>query len=417
MVKVNRQEKAFQNNISVADDRMAPSKITSALRYNAQNMRVGKKKIGSKKWTDGLLNTTRLMAYPELDHVIGTGDAPITPEFISRRNNLQNQSRTRSTDEGSHEYCPGARQKLTKRGYKAMVALRKCPRVWTSSVTVVTSIATTKEAAVEQIETDGRQLGSFIERRFDNAAYVLVPEVDLILAKNVAANLFPDARWMRDLAPNQIVYKVHSHCVIYVPNMGSGKVEQAFKFTKSGKRSRLYAGANRVRALPVDVEPGNHDDRPDVIGCIGYAEKRHYRPAITDRMLETFPEWLWLTDKIEANPNLMVIGGMRRGIKDYCRHCETYFPLEEKCQCEPIISVIDDRYDDAPSDGITSVGICSQELGNDNIDNGKISLNCSGASHWNKTCNSATKKELVHVHQFVGLAQRIRYWLYIAMAP
>lgn len=381
---LTRHERTFRSNVSRSSDRLTPTKAISQLRFNAMNMRVTKKSIGSKAWMEELLGAVRLMEIPELLHLVGTTSRPRTPEFIQRRQYASVQSWIQSAYLNPHKKRMGKPQRLTQRVGKAVKLMRQCPRSWTSWTTVVTSVATTKENSLKQIEADGKQLASFIERRFENAVYLLIPEVDLVLAMNIQSGLFPIAQWNRDLDPNQVVYKNHFHCVIYVPGMKPDEIEHAFKFTSNGKRSRLYSGANQVRALHVDVEPGSRDNTPDIFGCAGYSEKRHFRPVVNHRMLESFAEWLWLTDKIESNPNLVIVGGMRRGIKRYCRICETTFPLEEKCQCKPVFKVVEDFYD-APLETSTSDNINQTEIDNSNRASGEDTLNCSEPSYCNKT--------------------------------
>lgn len=300
-------DRTYRRNISVATDRVPFGRNVQSIEFTCANLRVGKQKIGDRSWVNLLLAGTRLLGQPELVDLVGTLQSPKVPEFM-RGKRPQGKSVQSPTK---------VRKRVSERSYKGVKALQQCPVAQTSSVTVITSLVTSRHDALNRIEADGKRLASFIERRFSNAVYMLMPEVDLKLAKDVKRHMVPNTEWITSLDQNQIVYKVHFHCVVHVPDFDSEKLAKAFRVTNGGKRSRLYSGLNQVRAISIKSDPNETDDIPDAQGCAGYAQKSHYRPPVEYRMLEGFPEWLWLQDKIASNPKFIVLGGIHRRNKQF----------------------------------------------------------------------------------------------------
>lgn len=153
---------------------------------------------------------------------------------------------------------------------------------------------------------------------------VLFPEVDQKVAKNVDTALIPRVGWKVVYDPDQRIYKIHFHGLIYVPGFSPSGIEEAFRINKNGKRNRSYSGANQVRVIPVDEAPGYDDGTPDVEGVAGYSTKYQCRPPVMARMLEGFVSWLVVTYAIINNPKTTVVVGARKGIKVKCEACDTY---------------------------------------------------------------------------------------------
>jgi hypothetical protein len=269
-------------------------------------------------------------------------------------------------------------------------------------LTVVTTPALSRQAALTAIAEDGKKLAAHIERRFPKAIYILVPEVDILLAKNVSASLFADARWKKGLGRHQIIYKVHFHNIICVPSMTTAEVQSAFYVTPTGKRSKNYAGANQVRALEISNEESDTTKGSDIYNCFGYATKGHFRPPVMDAMSECFAEWLLLTDEISSNQKLIVTGGSVRGIFKYCSECNFYYRPDDSCKCKSTITIDDDICVSSSDieNNFNSHGHTNNTFINTNITSSElcskdspISLNCSSATSGYQKENPATKKE------------------------
>lgn len=174
-------------------------------------------------------------------------------------------------------------------------------------MTVVTDIACSKEDALSLVQTTGNQLDRFIRRRFNDAVWLMFPEVNVKLARDIADGLVVHRDWRRGLSGDRLVYKVHFHGMIYTPGMSSRDLEQAFRFGRSGKRFRHFSGHNQVRAIDMRE---NLESGPDVEGVSGYATKNHFKPPVASRMLEGAAEWVWLTYQILSDSRLVKIGGV-----------------------------------------------------------------------------------------------------------
>lgn len=366
-----------------------PAKPTNTVKHNIANMGIGQTKLGSVKWIKRLLDVLRGENISELRDIIGTEENPITPDFINSRWHgvLKSIAGIRSDH----------RHKLSKRAYKACSLLQQCSIGNTSFLTVVTSLPTTRAGALRAVQEDGKKLQSLINRRFPNAVYIMVPEVDILFAKKVSAGLLADSRWKIGMSDNQIIYKVHFHGVIYVPSMLPNETQKAFQLTKTGKRSKKYAGANQVRAIPIRHE--NNDESsatPDVMNCIGYATKNFFKPPNLNRMTECFAEWVWLTHKITSDPSVIITGGTNRGIKLYCKDCGAHHTPDVSCGCNSITDVeIDDHVPncDIVTNAISTSdndSLISGASGSNNISN---NLNCLSPSIWFHTGNVIPKEE------------------------
>ena len=330
----------FQRNRSVGP-RLTPRRRITSLQFNILNMRIKQHAIGSPKWWKSLISGMVKLGCEEL------ADIPFSygkPTFLRRKGVDWHDLWYKTGKDNPKRKRRGEPPRFSRRVTKAVNTLRETPKGRVAFLTTINAIGLSAWEALDLVGSEGRRLESFIRRRFPHAVFVLFPEVDLLLAKNVKTDLLPDRSWRRNTPDNHVVYKIHLHGLISVPGMTPPEVERAFKFTKSGKRSRLYSGNNQVRALPLEKEPGSRSSTPDVLGIAGYATKLHYRPPVKERMLEGFAEWVWLNHRITSDAGLIRTGGTNHAVMDYCRDCECHFPIGDLCKCEPVFEQ-DDFYE------------------------------------------------------------------------
>lgn len=332
----------FKYDISIGQTQEIEG-LVRPLEFNIMNMRVGKHSVGTKKWWDQLFKALKKLGYRDLNDIEWSYGKP---KFLRDRFSLLREQWAHSGKDNQKRKRRGKAPVFALRIKKIIDLLRQCPIERLSFVTVVCRFAKSKEEALEMVQEEGRRLEQFIRRRFDHAAFVMFPEVDLVMAKKTPVYLLPFKGWKDGIPDNQLIYKVHFHGVIHVPSMGSRKVEEAFRRTANNRRTKSYSGTNQVRSLPLKFEPGQGSMTPDVLGISGYATKKHYRPPVMMRMLEGFADWLWLTHKIYQDDSLIISGGATDGIWEYCGDCETYYRPGDGCECGPIHSIIDDFYDD-----------------------------------------------------------------------
>lgn len=256
-----------------------------ALAFNIANMRLAQHKIGTEAWWRSFWHQMVGMGYRDLEGIL-------------------------SATEGASELRSAIESKghlSTMRVERASAKLLECPQQDVYFVTVITDIARTKEEALALLKSTGGQLDRFIRRRFPNAIWLMIPEVDILLADKIADGLVVHSGWRAGLRGERRVYKVHFHGVIYAPGLSREQVEEAFHVGRNGKRLKRYSGHNQVRAKEMNA---NANGAPDVEGVKGYAAKFHYRPPVVPRMLEGAAEWVWLTYHILSDDKLIKIGGV-----------------------------------------------------------------------------------------------------------
>lgn len=328
-----RRNKAYKRDMGEGAEYF-PTTLAHPVANNIVNIGIGQANLGSRKWISRQLSNARKQNFPELAEHIGTTENPLIPKFIHDRwfGSTGSTKITRNR----------LRQSLSGRAYKACTLLRDCQVVNTSFVTVVTSVAFSREEAWQAVIRDGKKLQSLIYRRFSNAIFIMVPEVDILLAKDVSAGLLADSTWKRGVSDNRVVYKIHFHGVMYVPSMTRGEVQKSFQVTKTGMRSKDFSGANQVRAIQIKHEDEGVENKTDVFKVIGYAEKRHFKPPVRERMTECFAEWLMLTNQITSTPSVTITGGTTRGICKLCPDCNEYYKPDDLCKCHITPSVNDD---------------------------------------------------------------------------
>ncbi len=273
-----------KNNISYGPSMQVRSTI-GPLAFNIANMRLAQHKIGTEAWWRSFWLQMTALGYRELEGLLSA------PEGAS-------QLRAAIETKGHLS---------TTRVKRASAKLLECPSQDVSFVTVITDIARTKEEALALLKSTGDQLDRFIRRRFPKAIWLMIPEVDTLLADDIADGLVVHSGWRTGLRGDRRVYKVHFHGMIYVPGMTQKQVERAFRFGRSGKRLKRYSGHNQVRAKEMNADANG---APDVEGIKGYATKCHYRPPVKSRMLEGAAEWVWLTYHILSDDKLIKIGGV-----------------------------------------------------------------------------------------------------------
>ncbi len=352
----------------------------TSLEYNIQNMRMGHFKKGSDKWLKRATKVVQKLNYDELSDLDVRRGKPwflqdsgpvLRGLWKARKSGVPKGKARRASD------------RFSGRALKAMRKIHECSLGNVGYATVVTSISLTKEQALQAVQTDGQSVSRFIRNRFPHAIWIMFPEVEQVLVEDVADDLLLDRSWREGMADKAVCYKVHFHGMIYVPGGVPRSIELGFHTHRSGKRISRFSGVNQVRVLPMYADPDEKDVRPDVIGVAGYSTKKHYRPPTDERMLEGYAEWVWLTDKIASNPNLVITGGVNGPIKDYCSSCHSFFPIDDTCQCGPLCEV-DDFYgfqqisNECPSTSVHQEQV--EKLPSD----GHSFLNWIGLSHYDE---------------------------------
>ncbi|AUR00795.1 hypothetical protein PhaeoP88_03474 [Phaeobacter inhibens] len=265
---------------------MPVSPRVRSLRYDIANMRLGRHSIGTEAWWQSFWRQLDFLAHPELEEIL---------------QDQENALRLRSVVDKRGKQTESMRVK------RVIGRLRDSPREHVSFVTVVTDIALTKEDALAMLKATGRQLDRFIRNRFDGAIWLMYPEVDAKLARDIADNLVTHRNWCNGVPGNRLVFKVHFHGILYTPGMSHVDVEKAFKTGRNGKRTKLFSGLKQVRAIEMRKGLGG---AADVAGVSRYATKCHFKPPVKTRMLEGAAEWVWLTIQIMSDDGLIKIGGV-----------------------------------------------------------------------------------------------------------
>ncbi len=304
-------EKMHRNDHSIGENHV-PSSPLFQLAYNIENMKLGKMELGSKKWWNFIAKVIHQLEYADLDHVLG---GRFLPQFISDRLDPEYRKWATSRMQSRNDIREGQSLQYNRRIIRAMQVLMDAPLGQLGFATVVASFEGTEEEAIAEAERQAKRLEQFIRRRFKDAVSLMFPEVDLKVAKDVSAALLPTAGWKLRFDPKQRIFKIHFHGLIYVPGYSPSGIEQAFKRTANGKRSRLYSGANQVRVIPVEEAPGFNDGTPDVEGVAGYSNKYVYNPPVKARMFEGLASWLIVTDAILKNSKTIVVTGVRAGVQ------------------------------------------------------------------------------------------------------
>lgn len=389
---------------------------------NIHKKRISKPDIGSNKWFREHLLLARKKIYPELKALIGTRDAPITPPVIKHLEGGYKRPLVLGSDK---QWFGG--QKLPKCLEKAALKLMGCRRKWLSFVTTVTSAQFTIQTTRDALVADGKQLEGFLRKRMPNARMVLVPEVSIHRLSEMNDGLFPDARWKMGKSPDQVVYKVHFHCVFYCPGKTHQVVESELKYYGNGKRTP-YSGEQQVRALPLSNNPQRsvrkpdalEDQKPDVLGVLGYSTKGHFKAPNKKSTFDAFAEWLVIQSFIHDNDDLIRVINMRKKLTLPC-DCGTKRLENQKCQsCHDKTWLIVDKdfYGDGSAsktlsnDSIAPSYSSSSEFDSDSSDNldgnGTISLNCARPTHWQIIQNSMVGKKLTELSAWIKTS--VRRW-------
>ncbi|PCH74710.1 MAG: hypothetical protein COC12_03425 [Rhodobacteraceae bacterium] len=253
----------------------------TSLVYNIANMKMSRMELGSPEWIKFATAIIEKLGYTELQ---GIENRYGKPWFMSGR-------------------------KMPKRVGKIADILTKCNSDNVFAFTIITTITLTKEEAITHANKDGAALSGFIRNRFPNAVWLLTPEVDIKLASDIIADITPDRSWANDLNKNHLVFLVHFHGLLFVPTHSQKDVVYGFLHHRNGKRVKHYSGNRQIRIQNMYTRDGKVDLLTETNNVIGYATKCHYRPPTKLRMLEGYPEWVWVTNKIATNNLLIRTGG------------------------------------------------------------------------------------------------------------
>ncbi len=270
----------FAKNISAAPV-MTKTKRMTSLQYNIANMKLGRLEMGSPKWIKLATKIAKHLNYPEIANV---GIRYGKPWFLAQRT-------------------------LPTKVERMEGLIRQCPSQEVCAITVVTSIAKSKEEALAIVQCDADSLDRYIRRRFSDALWVLLPEVDIKLASDVSPDVLSDRSWSEEIAENQLVYFIHFHGVLHVAGLQRDGIEEGFNKYRNGKRVTRFSGSRQVRVQNLRERDGVINLQQEVKSIIGYGTKRHFRPPTKQRMHEGYVEWMWLTDKIASNTCLIRTGG------------------------------------------------------------------------------------------------------------
>lgn len=304
-------EKMHLNDHSIGENHV-PSSPLHQLQYNIANMKLGRIELGVTKWWNFIMKVVHDLEYMDLDHVL---QGRFLPQFVADRLTPEYREWARSRLERPEQARTGKGLQHNSRITRALEVLSGASLGQLGFATVVANFTGTEEEAIAAAEKEAKRLDQFIRRRFRDAVSLMFPEVDLKVAKDVNPSLLPHVGWTLKFDPQQRIFKIHFHGLIYVPGLSPAEIEQAFKRTANGKRSRLYSGANQVRVIPVAQVPGFDDGTPDAEGVVGYATKYVYNPPVKARMLEGFVSWLHVTDAILKNSRTIVVTGVRAGVR------------------------------------------------------------------------------------------------------
>lgn len=373
-----------------------PERGIRPLEYNIINMRLGKLTMGTRKWWNAFFDVMHLLGYDDIERIcLGRR----IPAFIAKRLDPQHKAWINSAKNNSDVKRIGKPPSHNSRIRTGLNVLRDAPPSQLGFITVVADFAGTEADAIRWAETNAISMSSFIRRRFDHAVCVLLPEIDLKVAKSVDDALLPRVGWKVVFDPEQRIYKIHFHGVIYVPGHSPSDIENAFRFNKNGKRNRSYSGANQVRVIPMNEAPGYDDGTADIDGVAGYCTKYHYRPPVMTRMLEGFISWLVVTSAVIDNPKATVVVGMRKGVQVLCKACETFHGIDEVCACPSILTpiVLEDFYGANPKEGeCVYTDVCDQiqpmKQPTKAFSNRVSTLNSAWLSIWDYSHNIVRKK-------------------------
>lgn len=268
---------------------------------------------GSKRWKKAIPAQVRKLRIGALEPILGTPEKPKTPDWWDGKVRKRKPSRPCPNPEWKKPAKkPSNQSKLSPRFDAAITAIGSMGTQHQFFLTVVTTIQFSHEDAIAAALHDVTQLDQLIRRRIPGAMYILTPEVDLYMVRDLDAGLLPDATWRNGLDPSMICYKVHIHAPVFAPGHTAASLEKVFTTTATGKRSRLYSGANQVRVIDTHIIEVNGQQVSDIRGCVGYSRKSHYRPPVDKRMMEGAPEWFLVADEIASNPKMIKIGGLRK---------------------------------------------------------------------------------------------------------
>ncbi|SFS14706.1 hypothetical protein [Yoonia litorea] len=398
------KQKTFESNLT-AGPLMSTSKRMPKLRYNIENMRLGRMELGSNRWFKKATSVISHLDYPAI------ADVPLyrgKPAFLRDGGVVTNAHIDGVAKNKSTLPRKGYPPRFGPRILRAAEMLAECPYEHLGYLTAVTSMGTSKEDAYELVEVESKRLNRYIRNRFPHAIWLLVPEVSEHMAGDVQHDLLLDREWRKGLKPNHLVYKVHFHGVLYVPGLNPQDQQLGFQRHRNGKMVKHFAGNNQVRVLPIDRERHQQDALGNILGIIGYGTKKHFSPPCKARMLEGYAEWIWLTHRITMNTNLVLTGGTTSGIHLHCSYCDHYFLKGDQCRCMPVFE--DDDFCQFSTDGSSSSSSSDSHSGCSDIPlRDDTNLNSVGLDRCETNTKTVSVKNLI-----IGLVQgftRLRQWM------
>ncbi len=145
-----------------------------------------------------------------------------------------------------------------------------------------------------------KQLRYFLRSKLPDAKVWMSIEAPPRRVKDTYLDIYSDTRWKQEFQPDDIVWLVHGHGLIYCPDMSPSAMKSAFMTRKDGKRSR-YSGS-----LQVDVKSVEHNvlengkDIWGIEGFAGYAVKTHFEPVEYAQNGTMYVDWVALTSRLTS---------------------------------------------------------------------------------------------------------------------
>jgi len=173
------------------------------------------------------------------------------------------------------------------------------------------------------------QFNGFLKSKLPDSKVWMAFEVKSIRVKNAGQDIYSDSRWKQEFEPDDIVWLVHAHGLIYSPSITPKDMKAAFKTRKDGKRSR-YAGSRQVDIRPVKHAPTeNGGDNWGMEGFAEYAIKMHFEPIKYAENCRLYEDWA------------LLISRLRRKNKHLFRFGTNKYPNISLAVSPPVESIID----------------------------------------------------------------------------
>jgi len=308
------------------------------------------------------LNYAQIMDVPGLEPVVGRTGSRISGTRADKLMRTHGQAKLR-------------------RAEKTVIRFERLPASNMVMINVIASMEGNIAVADAAVERELDKIVRRINSTFPNSVGVIYAEVDPVIVERQLDTILADARWKEKFEPNQVVWKIHFHGLLYIPFLPGftdvrkrdrrtdfpTAVEHAFMFGSTGKRSD-YSGAHQVRAKPIysGTKPknkrwgkvGRHeyidkgvmkmDDDSRTIslveGVIGYALKGHFKAPDPTNPTLAFLDWMWLADRnLSLRSRRREIGTRKPAIM-FCEWCGKLVEMgddENPHECPPVLVPID----------------------------------------------------------------------------